>query len=96
MVDFSEHVRAARRNREASEQDALQAEITKAVEKGLVEAMRPLLDVPPFHVLRHLPAAALNSMAVAAVSAYVKARGQASKRFTLGVELDDTTKSWGA
>ena len=51
-----------------SEQDKLQAEITRAVEKGLVEAMRPLLDVPPFHVLRHLPPAALNSMAVAATA----------------------------
>lgn len=79
-----------------TEQDKLQAEITRAVEKGLIEAMRPLLDVPPFHVLKHLPPASLNSMAVAAISAYVVARGRASKRFALGVELDDATTSWGA
>ena len=79
-----------------TEQDKLQADITRAVEKGLVEAMRPLLDVPPFHVLRHLPPAALNSMAVAAVSAYVTARARTSKRFALGVELEDETNKWGA
>lgn len=74
----------------ANEQDKLQADITRAVEKALIEALRPLLDVPPFHVLRHLPPASLNSMAVAAISAYVKERASTSRRFQLGLELNDS------
>lgn len=81
----------------ASEQDKLQAQITRTVEKALVEAMRPLLDMPPFHVLRHLPPAALHSMAVAAISAYVKERASTSRRFQLGLELADSIEEpWRA
>lgn len=80
---------ASKKPRPQSEQDRVQKEITAAVEKALVDSMRPMIEAEPCKLVRSFQPHQVASMAVAAITAYIQARGRAEKVFLMGMELND-------
>lgn len=75
-----------------SEDDKAQAEITEAVCKAVIEALRPMIVAEPNRLVRTFKAHEIQQIAVAAVSAYVTKRAAVEadmKRRILDDPVDD-------
>jgi len=75
--------------RQKTEMDLIQAGITSAVAKALVDVMRPMIADEPCKLVKSFQLVDVERLAVAAVTAYVTERRKRDVRYGLTVELND-------
>jgi hypothetical protein len=79
----------ARKPRAPTLDDKAQAEVTKAVEKAIVAALRPLLAENEHRLLRTLQPNEVEAMAVGAITAHLAALAATGKADLLNDDISD-------